>query len=121
MSRNVGFAGRLHVSRPLKNVQFCSSTRKAIISTTGIHSVFRGLEFSPDAVIGQKEMLCKGLVSAFRVWIAVSAAVIISPDEYESIKETSRIISDADLMAEIRQGLNALKAKRAKVYTLEEL
>ncbi|MBU2622771.1 MAG: type II toxin-antitoxin system Phd/YefM family antitoxin, partial [Proteobacteria bacterium] len=49
------------------------------------------------------------------------AAVIISPDEYESIKETSRIISDADLMAEIRQGLNALKAKRAKVYTLEEL
>jgi len=49
------------------------------------------------------------------------AAVIISPDEYESIRETSRIISDADLMAEIRQGLNALKAKRTKVYTLEEL
>ncbi len=49
------------------------------------------------------------------------AAIIISPDEYESIKETSRIISDTDLMAEIRQGLNALKAKRAKVYTLEEL
>jgi len=49
------------------------------------------------------------------------AAVIISHDEYESIKETSRIISDADLMAEIRQGLKALKAKRAKVYSLEEL
>jgi len=49
------------------------------------------------------------------------AAVIISPDEYESIKETSRIISDADLMAEIKQGLKALKAKQAKVYTLEEL
>ena len=49
------------------------------------------------------------------------AAVIISPDEYESIKETSRIISDSDLMAEIRQGLDALKAKRSKVYTLEEL
>jgi len=49
------------------------------------------------------------------------AAVIISPDEYESIKETSRIISDADLIAEIRQGLKALKAKRAKVYTLEDL
>jgi len=49
------------------------------------------------------------------------AAVIISPDEYESIKETSRIVSDADLMAEIRQGLKALKVKRAKVYTLEEL
>ncbi|MBU1055408.1 MAG: type II toxin-antitoxin system Phd/YefM family antitoxin [Proteobacteria bacterium] len=49
------------------------------------------------------------------------AAVIISSDEYESIKETSRIISDADLMSEIRQGLKDLKAKRAKVYTLEEL
>jgi len=49
------------------------------------------------------------------------AAVIINPDEYESIKETSRIISDADLIAEIRQGLKSLKAKRAKVYTLEDL
>jgi prevent-host-death family protein len=49
------------------------------------------------------------------------AAVIISPDEYVSIKETSRITSDEDLMAEIRQGLNSLKVKRAKVYTLEEL
>lgn len=49
------------------------------------------------------------------------AAVIISPDEYASIKETSRITSDEDLMAEIRQGLNSLKVKRTKVYTLEEL
>lgn len=49
------------------------------------------------------------------------AAVIISPDEYESIKETAGIVSDADLMAEIRLGMKALKAKRSKVYTLEEL
>ncbi|MFH2046636.1 MAG: type II toxin-antitoxin system Phd/YefM family antitoxin [Pseudomonadota bacterium] len=49
------------------------------------------------------------------------AAVIISSDEYESIKETSRIISDVDLMSEIRQGLKDLKDKRAKIYTLEEL
>ncbi len=26
--------------RPLKNAQFCSSSRKAIILTTGIHGVF---------------------------------------------------------------------------------
>jgi hypothetical protein len=51
----------LDTGRPLKNIQFCSSTRKAIISTTGIHSVFRGLKFEPDAVIGQKRVLCKGL------------------------------------------------------------
>jgi len=35
--------------RPLKNVNFCSSSRKAIILTTGIHGVFRGLKFEPDA------------------------------------------------------------------------
>jgi antitoxin YefM len=49
------------------------------------------------------------------------AAVIISPDEFESIRETAAIMSDVELMAEIRQGLKVLKAKRAKVYTLEEL
>jgi antitoxin YefM len=49
------------------------------------------------------------------------AAVIISPDEYESIKETTRIRTDKGLMMEIRQGLKALKAKRGSIYTLEEL
>jgi len=49
------------------------------------------------------------------------AAIIISPDEYESIKETANIRSDAALMEEIRQGLNSLKAKRAQVFTLDEL
>jgi hypothetical protein len=34
--------------RPLKNAQFCSSSRKAKILTTGIHLVFRGLKFEPD-------------------------------------------------------------------------
>jgi len=49
------------------------------------------------------------------------AAIIISPDEYESIKETANILSDAALMKEIRQGLKSLKAKRARVFTLDEL
>ena len=39
--------------RPFKNAQFCSSSRKAKILTTGIHGVFRGLKFEPDAEIGQ--------------------------------------------------------------------
>jgi len=47
--------------RPLKNVHFCSSSRKAIILTTGIHLVFRGLKFETDAEIGQKGAFCKGL------------------------------------------------------------
>jgi len=47
--------------RPLQNVQFCSSSRKVKILTTGIYWIFRGLKFEPDAEIGQKGTLCKGL------------------------------------------------------------
>ena len=49
------------------------------------------------------------------------AAVIISPDEFESLKETIAIRSDALLMNEIKKGLKALKSKRSRLYTLEEL
>jgi prevent-host-death family protein len=48
------------------------------------------------------------------------AAVMISPDEFDSWKETFQIKSDSDLMQEIRRGLAALK-KKGKLYTLEEL
>jgi len=48
------------------------------------------------------------------------AAVLISPDEFEGWKETIAIKSDADLIAEIKKGISALK-KKSKVYTLEEL
>ena len=47
--------------RPLKNTNICLSSRKAIILTTGIHRVFRGLKFEPDTGIGQKRTFCKGL------------------------------------------------------------
>jgi antitoxin YefM len=49
------------------------------------------------------------------------AAVLISPDEYESWRETLAIRSDKDMMREIRAGLAALKARKARLYTLEEL
>ena len=48
--------------RPFKNAQFCSSSRKAKILTTGIHGVFRGLKFEPDEEIGQKGVFFKGLI-----------------------------------------------------------
>ena len=51
-----------HILRPLKNVQFCSSSRKAKILNAGIHRVFRGLKFESDAEIGQKGAFCKGLI-----------------------------------------------------------
>ena len=49
------------------------------------------------------------------------AAVLVSPEEFESLKETIAVRSDSSLMKEIRKGLRALKAKKAKMFTLEEL
>ncbi len=49
------------------------------------------------------------------------AAVLISPDEYESWQETFAIRSDKELTAEIESGLAAFKKKNIQVYTLEEL
>ena len=49
------------------------------------------------------------------------AAVLVSPDEFESLKETVAIRSDPGLMREIKKGLRALKMKKAELYTLEEL
>jgi antitoxin YefM len=48
-------------------------------------------------------------------------AVLVSPDEFDSWKETVAIRADTALMREIKAGLSALKAKKAKLYTLEEL
>ena len=47
-------------------------------------------------------------------------AIIVSPDEFDSWKETLAIRADAELMAEIRRGLEDIRKKR-KLYTLEEL
>lgn len=49
------------------------------------------------------------------------AAVLVSPGEFESLKETVAVRSDLSLMKEIKKGLRALRAKKAKLYTLEEL
>ena len=48
-------------------------------------------------------------------------AVLVSPDEFESWRETMTISSDADLMQEIKKGIMALKKNKASLYTLEEL
>jgi len=48
------------------------------------------------------------------------AAVLVSPEEFESWKETIEILSSRDLMDEIRRGLADLR-KGSKIYSLEEL
>ena len=50
-----------------------------------------------------------------------AAAVLMSAEEFESLKETVAIRSDLAFMKEIKRGLKALKMKKAKVFTLEEL
>ncbi|MBC8550331.1 MAG: type II toxin-antitoxin system Phd/YefM family antitoxin [Candidatus Brocadiales bacterium] len=49
------------------------------------------------------------------------AAVLVSPDEFESWNETITIRSNLPLMQEIKNGLKVLKSKKAKLYTLDEL
>ena len=48
-------------------------------------------------------------------------AVLVSADEFERWKETVEVRGDAALMKEIRAGLRALKARKARLYTLDEL
>jgi len=49
------------------------------------------------------------------------AAVLVSSDEYESWKETLTILADRELMREIKAGLSALRRRKSRIYTLEEL
>jgi prevent-host-death family protein len=49
------------------------------------------------------------------------AAVLVSPDEFDSLKETISVRSDEALMREIKEGLKDLKRRKARLYTLEEL
>ena len=46
--------------------------------------------------------------------------MLISTDEYEAWKETVQILADAELMQEIRDGIQALQHTR-KRYTLDDL
>jgi antitoxin YefM len=49
------------------------------------------------------------------------AAVLISSDEWESLRETRSIRSSFSLMKEIRQGLQELRQGKARLYSLEEI
>jgi antitoxin YefM len=49
------------------------------------------------------------------------AAVLVSPDEFDSWRETDAIRSDPALMEEIKSGLKALREKKTRLYSLEEL
>ena len=49
------------------------------------------------------------------------AAVLISAEEFERWKETIEVRGNAALMKDIRAGLRALKSRKARLYTLEEL
>ena len=49
------------------------------------------------------------------------AAVLVSPDEYESWKETVAVKSQPGLIDEIKNGLQQLKSRKTRLYTLEDL
>ena len=49
------------------------------------------------------------------------AAILVSPDEFESWRETMSIHDDPDLLREIKKGVAELRKKQAPLYTLDEL
>ena len=51
----------------------------------------------------------------------IPAAVLVSPDEFESWRETMALRFDLEFMDEIQSGLSALKKRKASLYTLDEL
>jgi prevent-host-death family protein len=51
----------------------------------------------------------------------VPEAVLLSPDEVDSWRETVAIGWDREFMGELREGLAALKAGRARLYTVDQL
>jgi antitoxin YefM len=48
-------------------------------------------------------------------------AVLVSPDEFESWRETMAIRLNPNIMKEIKKGLAAFKKNKTSLYTLEEL
>jgi PHD/YefM family antitoxin component YafN of YafNO toxin-antitoxin module len=50
-----------------------------------------------------------------------AVAYVISPDEYDSWNETLAVKSDADLIKEIKSGLDKINKGESKTYSLEEL
>ncbi len=79
--------------------------------------------------LSEAKMKLSGLIETLRVTdeeIVITnngtpAAVLISPDEFESWKETISIRSDSSLMGEIQKGLKELKEKQSRLYSLDEL
>jgi prevent-host-death family protein len=48
-------------------------------------------------------------------------AVLVSPDEFASWRETMAIRLNPNIMKEIKKGLTAFKKNKTSLYTLEEL
>ena len=49
------------------------------------------------------------------------AAILVSPDEYESWKETVAVKSQPGFVDEIRNGVQQVRDRKARLYTLEDL
>lgn len=49
------------------------------------------------------------------------AAVLVSPDDFESYRETCEILANPELMRDIIKGIKDIKAGKAKTMTLDEL
>ena len=50
-----------------------------------------------------------------------AVAVLVSHDEFESWKETATVLSDPEFRDQVRAGIKALRARRAKTFRGRDL
>ena len=73
------------------------------------------------AATRQRREAARGKLLQISREVSRPVAVLVSPDEFDSWKETVAIQADQPLMSEIRTGLTQLKERKARLYTLEDL
>lgn len=86
-------AKTLLTTRPLKNTPFWSRSRKVKILNAGVHGIFRGLKFTPDAEIWPKGVFYRGLAA-----LVLAAVISLAPQNGSASERLHRIkrVNDGD-------------------------
>ena len=90
---------------------------------------YNGGQYMKTLSVSEAKMKLSGLVNAVantdeEVTITKNGhpiAILVSPSEFDSLKETIAVRSDKEIMAEIKTGIASLKKGNARLYTLKEL
>jgi hypothetical protein len=110
--------------RPLKNVsrfQRDSKPRKVKILTRGIHVVFRGLKFKPDAGIGQKGAFFKSLITLLFALFLFQGCATSEKRTVDELKNISLGMHKKEVLESLGQPTVARGAIRNKYSQIIEV